>query len=578
MKSTIQSTPQTSSPLRARRRVVRPELLAGARWGYLAIICAALLLESEGFAGNPLVTLGTYLHADITNWSGVHIIVSVLELLLVGVAVRWVIVRQTTKNAPRLQMGTLAKPLLVFSGLVAFGVVHGTLQGGNLTVALWEVRGFLMMIAAYLLTGIFLQTTEHLHRLIWAVLIGATGLAIGNMLLWLFVLRTQPLDDLAFDHTDSVVLAFATILCLTLLAFGATRLQRRYALGLVPVLIFTMQVMQRRAAFAILAVALIVLALQLLRLRPAIFWKVGAPLIVILAVYLAIFWQNTSVWGQPARAISSTISPDTRDSASNIYRQIEKFDIVTNIFTSPVLGLGFGEQFIFYAPLPDLSYWPFWHYTPHNAVLWVWMKDGAIGFASFWWLLGSGIVDGGRALAAQSSEEGGVGRGARKPHGRQARRRGSAAQGLRGLATAEPHHGEVVALVAAAVCLIPLQVTFSSVDLGLTSERDLLLFGVMLSVLARASQFLSSAQPGATRDEDASQRTADAGAPPIPPDTVDAESNPKVETPPRRREPVGAASSRAYTQQSVPRSPLDAVPLPPIWTTFTDDVPPESHG
>ncbi|HEV8191181.1 MAG TPA: hypothetical protein VGP82_06815, partial [Ktedonobacterales bacterium] len=44
----------------------------------------------------------------------------------------------------------------------------------------------------------------------------------------------------------------------------------------------------------------------------------------------------------------------------------------------------------------------------------------------------------------------------------------------------------VIALLVSAICLIPVQITFSYVDLGLTSERDLLLFGLVLGVLARA--------------------------------------------------------------------------------------------
>jgi len=44
----------------------------------------------------------------------------------------------------------------------------------------------------------------------------------------------------------------------------------------------------------------------------------------------------------------------------------------------------------------------------------------------------------------------------------------------------------VIAFVATAICLIPMQITFSYVDLGLTSERDLLFFGLILGILARA--------------------------------------------------------------------------------------------
>jgi hypothetical protein len=43
-------------------------------------------------------------------------------------------------------------------------------------------------------------------------------------------------------------------------------------------------------------------------------------------------------------------------------------------------------------PLPDLSWWPFWHYEPHHNILWVWLKMGAIGFIIFFTLMGGGIA------------------------------------------------------------------------------------------------------------------------------------------------------------------------------------------
>ena len=59
---------------------------------------------------------------------------------------------------------------------------------------------------------------------------------------------------------------------------------------------------------------------------------------------------------------------------------------------NPLLGVGFGREFLFVAPLPDLSWWPFWHYEPHHNILWVWLKTGALGFIAFWILIGTAIA------------------------------------------------------------------------------------------------------------------------------------------------------------------------------------------
>jgi hypothetical protein len=257
---------------------------------------------------------------------------------------------------------------------------------------------------------------------------------------------------------------------------------------------------------------------------------------VVAAIYLALFWHNQSIWGQPARAISSIIAPGQRDAASNSYRTLEKLDIILNIKSSPFLGLGFGKQFSMQVSLPNLNFWRFWHYTTHNAILWVWMKAGIFTFIAFWWLLGRGAYDGGKAVEARREEWSFVAQ-LRKTLGRRDGKWEDAATASRGTSggltsrqkrelmraavreratnrgngarmgqrlgfnvptwersddkrsvTAKRSGG--LALLVAAICLIPMQVMYSYVDLGLTSERDMLLFGLALGILARANYLL----------------------------------------------------------------------------------------
>ena len=88
----------------------------------------------------------------------------------------------------------------------------------------------------------------------------------------------------------------------------------------------------------------------------------------------------------------SITDPNPRDRASNDYREQEKINVRSTIQVNPLLGVGFGQEFLFVVPLPDISKWPFWRYEPHHNILWVWLKTGAFGFMLFWVWMGSAIA------------------------------------------------------------------------------------------------------------------------------------------------------------------------------------------
>jgi hypothetical protein len=538
---------------------------------FLLVIFLAFALETQG-SGDTWANFVWHYSANLSSWLPIRIVVSLFEILLLLSAVLWL--RSARKQHPRLRIpkGTFGMPLLIFGLLLAFGVLYGAMQSGsNLTIALWEVRSFACMFGAYFLAGMYFRTASALDQFIWTAQFGATALAIANILRWVLVLSHESnISDIAYDHGDSMILAFAVVLGICLLFFGGTSMQRRYTLWSLPLYLICMGIMQRRAAFAVLAVGLVVCAVFILRLRPRAFWRVCVPAAVLIGIYLIAFWHNTGFWGQPARAISSMFSPDPRDASSNFYRMLEKIDIQLNIQRSPILGLGFGQQFTFYVQLPDLSFWPFWHYMPHNSVLWVWMKDGILGFFALWWLLGRAVYDGSRALITQrehfdlaravfrhrrssnaavettfsthavnSTATPAPGTPSRLPASRNTFR--SPTRRAKGV-----HGSGQVALLVSAVAMVPMLIAFAYVDLGLTNERILLLMGLLLGILARAPITL-----GLTPQTHKTSRTilrattsARAGA-------LSSGSVP----PARQPEPVGSARPRTIWSVVTPQVP-----------------------
>jgi O-antigen ligase len=161
---------------------------------------------------------------------------------------------------------------------------------------------------------------------------------------------------------------------------------------MVPVTTFTLLATERRAGYIAIMVGFLAYALIFLMTHRKAFFTFVIPVVLAGIVYLPIFWNNTSMLGQPARAVRSLISPDPRDASSNLYRDLELINVRATIKANGLLGVGFGKPFYFVVPLPDLSWWPFWQYEPHHNVLWVWLKMGAIGFIIFFTLMGTALA------------------------------------------------------------------------------------------------------------------------------------------------------------------------------------------
>ncbi|HEU5377728.1 MAG TPA: O-antigen ligase family protein [Ktedonobacteraceae bacterium] len=264
--------------------------------------------------------------------------------------------------------------------------------------------------------------------------------------------------DLDYDHADAVLLAGAILLSLGMLLLGSTRRQKLFILTSLPINVIAIMVTHRRAGFAALAIGLVFLAIILLRANKQLFFKVVPVTALILSIYVGAEWNcnSGSSLCQPARAISSQFNPDPRDAASNGYRDTERFDVILNIQANPITGLGFGQKFVFYAPLPDLSFWEFWHYTPHNEILWVWMNMGVFGFLAFWWLIASALYRSGRLIQVLSAAG----------------------------------DNKARALLATAACLIVMQMSVSYVDLGLTDSRSMFMLWVMFGVIGHLPAIL----------------------------------------------------------------------------------------
>ncbi len=413
---------------------------------FLSILTEATTTSKDPWSGS----FSWYFHADLKSWLPIPIALNPFEITIIIIFLAWAL-RGRRDRRFHFERGLLFWPVVVFSTMIVFSLLWGLFQSGdNFTIALWEIRSLALAIIAYFLVGILFTHRRDLDTLTWVILISTMLMGVECIIRWQFFLPAHLVGDLDYDHEDATLLASAIVLSIAMLMLGSTRRQKLFVLCTLPVDIFGLMVTYRRAGEAALAIGLVFLSLILLRVNRKLFMKIVPVTALILSIYVAAEWNCTSgVVCQPARAISSQFNPDPRDAQSDIYREIEQFDLIANIQANPVTGLGFGQQFVFYIALPDLSFWPFWHYTPHDEILWVWVKMGMFGFMAFWWLIASALYRSGRLTQALSAAG----------------------------------DNKARALLAAAACLIVMQMSVSYVDLGLTSDRVMLVLGIMLGVI-----------------------------------------------------------------------------------------------
>ena len=165
---------------------------------------------------------------------------------------------------------------------------------------------------------------------------------------------------------------------------------------------------ERRGAVVALGVGLILLAVILFARHRRTFWRFVPILLILIVGYLGAFWGvEDGAVAFPAQAIKGVVAPDAlseEDQSSNLYRDIETFNLQFTMRAQP-FGVGFGEKFYRPAPMADISFFVFWEYVPHNSLLWVWLKTGALGFIALLYLFGRTIQEGIRSIMASSSRE-----------------------------------------------------------------------------------------------------------------------------------------------------------------------------
>jgi hypothetical protein len=292
-------------------------------------------------------------------------------LLLVGIWFVRAIARGETAWRP--VVCPLAGLLAAATVTVAF--VVGVQQGGDIKIALWEVRAFGYLFGL----GWFVpQLVERRRdvRLLLTVLATALGVkALEGLYRYLVELRMQlDLEDTFLAHEEPVMFIPLFFLLVTLAhARTEPRLVRLLAFA-TPGMLVALVLTQRRVAYVSLLLCGVVGAVILAPAARRTYLRVAGPVALVGSLYVLLFYGSASPLARPIDRALQLFDTDNR---SNHYRVVELENLRYTIDLHP-WGVGFGQPFEMLHDLPKS--WIFYDYIPHNEILWLWVKTGTVGF------------------------------------------------------------------------------------------------------------------------------------------------------------------------------------------------------
>jgi general stress protein CsbA len=366
------------------------------RYGIYLIV--GLLLAGDWIMYSEYPFMKNFSSIESWLYLGPGLSLSPLEIYIVATLGSWLLTG-LMKRKLDFRGGPLIWPLLLFTSLVLLMMAYGVGRGGSSYVALWQVRPILMMPLMMVLSTNLLRTRRHVNVLMWvlAIAIGLRGLSgfiyVGTEMKW----NLDGAERIGNHHMSIFFVSIGAFL------FKESRTKQIWLLLFMPTLLFSFFANQRRASFVALGVCLILITIVIYKEYPKLFWRIAPTAAILGIVYMGVFWNVKGPLGFPAQTFRSVIGMgDTQDEQSNQYRDIENANIMYTIRTAPQ-GLGFGQKFYIIYPMPDISFFEWWEYITHNALLWMWMQTGPWGFMSMLLLFGMSLYVGGRSIITMPS-------------------------------------------------------------------------------------------------------------------------------------------------------------------------------
>ncbi len=298
----------------------------------------------------------------------------------------------------------LYKPITVWGAFLFFFVclvgafVNGIRGGGDMLIAMWEVRALIYFCLMYVIVSQIIDTKEQIYTLFWVLIVGITIKAFQGVERFVSMGFSTGGFDVLTNHEDPVFMVTLFVLFLGFLLFKTGDKQRNWIIIFSLILLLGFYVAQRRATYASLMVSVSAFIVILPFLKQMQFMKYFLPAVIVLGMYGAAFWNVSGSIGRPVQMVKSGfVEPELetqfRDYSSNLYRDLENYNLAQTVVNNPVVGTGFGKRYDQPIPLVDIRF-TLRDYIPHNQIYWVIVKMGSVGFFAFWFFFNCYVAKG----------------------------------------------------------------------------------------------------------------------------------------------------------------------------------------
>lgn len=293
---------------------------------------------------------------------------------------------------------TVWAAFLIFFVCLAAAFANGLRGGGDLLIAIWEIRALFYLCLMYVIVSQIVDTKKQIYNLFWVIIVAITIKAFQGVERFIDMGFTTGGYAVLTNHEDPVFMVVLFVLFLGLILFKTGRKQRNWILLFSLVFLLGFYVAQRRATYASLMVSVTAFIIILPFIKQIQFMKYFLPALILLMVYGAAFWNVSGSLGRPVQMVKSgfvepELESNFQDYSSNLYRDNENYNLAHTIVNNPAFGTGFGKRYDQPIPLVEIRY-SLRDYIPHNQIFWIFVKMGAIGFFAFWYFFNCYVAKG----------------------------------------------------------------------------------------------------------------------------------------------------------------------------------------